>query len=193
VGEKPIVKVHQRYEWTYLYAFAHPKTGEVYWLILPTVNAEAFSMALENFAKEMGAGNRKRIVLVLDQAGWHTAKEKLKVLKGIHLEFLPSHSPELQPSERLWPLSNEGVQPPLRADRGPGGGARGALRGFRQPAGGHLLAYPLPLVGRSCMKSKPIYPDLLLMMPVPSFSKAQNRNQAWLASANSFEGAFFGL
>jgi transposase len=29
--------------------------------------------------------------------------------EGIHLEFLPSHSPELQPSERLWPLSNEGV------------------------------------------------------------------------------------
>ncbi len=25
------------------------------------------------------------------------------------MEFLPSHSPELQPSERLWPLSNEGV------------------------------------------------------------------------------------
>ncbi len=29
--------------------------------------------------------------------------------EGIHLEFLPSHSPELQSSERLWPLSNEGV------------------------------------------------------------------------------------
>ena len=45
---------------------------------------------------------------MLDQAGWHTAK-KLKVPEGIHLEFLPSHSPELQPAERLWPLSNEGV------------------------------------------------------------------------------------
>lgn len=29
VGERPIVKVHQRYEWSYLYAFARPKTGEV--------------------------------------------------------------------------------------------------------------------------------------------------------------------
>jgi len=65
-------------------------------------------MALENFAREVGAGKRKRILLVLDRAGWHTAK-KLKVPEGIHLEFLPSHSPELQPSERLWPLSNEGV------------------------------------------------------------------------------------
>jgi transposase len=102
-------KVHQRYEWSYLYAFAHPKSGEVHWLILPTVSAEVFSMALENFAKEVGAGKRKRIILVLDRAGWHTAKNKLKVPEGIHLEYLPSHSPELQPVERLWPLSNEGV------------------------------------------------------------------------------------
>jgi DDE superfamily endonuclease len=108
VGERPPVKVHQRYEWTYLYAFARPKSGEVCWLILPTVNAEAFSLALENFAREVGAGKRKRILLVLDKAGWHTAK-KLRVPEGIHLEFLPSHSPELQPSERLWPLSDEGV------------------------------------------------------------------------------------
>jgi transposase len=109
IGERPRVLVHQRYEWTYLYAFARPKSGEVHWLILPTVSAEVFSMALENFAQEVGAGKRKRILLVLDRAGWHTAKKKLRVPEGIHLEFLPSHSPELQPSERLWPLSNEGV------------------------------------------------------------------------------------
>jgi len=112
IGERPLVKVHQRYEWTYLYAFARPKTGEIHWLVLPTVNAEVFSLALESFAREVGAGKRrkrKRILLVLDGAGWHTAKKKLRVPEGIHLEFLPSHSPELQPAERLWPLSNEGV------------------------------------------------------------------------------------
>lgn len=108
IGQRPPVKVHQRYRWTYLYAFAHPNSGEIHWLIVPTVNAEVFSVALENFAREVGAGRRRRILLVLDRAGWHTAK-KLRVPEGIHLEFLPSHSPELQPSERLWPLSNEGV------------------------------------------------------------------------------------
>lgn len=67
-------------------------------------------MALENFAREMGAGKRKRILLVVaDGAGWQTAKKKLKVSEGIHLEFLPSHSPELQPAERLWVLCDEGV------------------------------------------------------------------------------------
>jgi transposase len=91
------------------YAFARAKTAEVHWLILPTVSAQVFSLALEHFAREVGAGKRKRILLVVDRAGWHTAKNKLKVPEGIHLEFLPSHSPELQPSERLWPLSNEGI------------------------------------------------------------------------------------
>ena len=109
IAQRPPVEVHQRYEWSYLYAFARPTSGEVHWLVLPTVSAEVFSLALGNFAKEVGAGRKKRILLVLDQAGWHTAKKKLKVPEGIHLEFLPSHSPELQPSERLWPLSNEGI------------------------------------------------------------------------------------
>ena len=46
--------------------------------------------------------------LVVDKAGWHTGKE-VEVPEGIHLEFLPSGSPELQPAERLWVLTNEGV------------------------------------------------------------------------------------
>jgi transposase len=50
-------------------------------------------------------------VLVLDGAGWHVAKD-LKVPEGLHLEeFLPARSPELQPTERLWSLVNEGVSP----------------------------------------------------------------------------------
>lgn len=108
VGERPLVKVHHRYEWTYLYAFARPKSGEVHWLILPRVNHEVFSLALESFAKEVGAGAKKHVLLVLDGAGWHTTG-KLRVPEGIHLEFLPASSPELQPAERLWPLSNEAV------------------------------------------------------------------------------------
>jgi len=72
------------------------------------VNTEVFSMALPHFAEQVGAGKDKRILLVLDKAGWHTSP-RVKVPEGLELEFLPSHSPELQPAERLWPLSNEGV------------------------------------------------------------------------------------
>jgi transposase len=86
----------------------HPQSGEVHWLILPRVDAKVFSLALCHFAKELGAGKERHILLVLDQAGWHTGKE-VEVPEGIHLEFLPARSPELQPAERLWPLANEAV------------------------------------------------------------------------------------
>jgi transposase len=51
-------------------------------------------------------GPEKRIVLLLDRAGWLTLA-KLIVPEGIHLVVQPPYSPELQPAERLWPLSNE--------------------------------------------------------------------------------------
>lgn len=108
VGKRPIVRFKRGYEWTYLYGFVRPQSGEVFWLILPTVNVGLFSMALFEFAKEVGAGNDKRILLVVDRAGWHTGGE-VEVPEGIHLEFLPSGSPELQPAERLWVLTNEAV------------------------------------------------------------------------------------
>ena len=82
VGQRPSVKVHQRYEWTYLYAFARPNSGEVHWLIVPTVSAQAFSVALENFAKEVGAGKRKRILLVVEHARRGRCIELFAVLSG---------------------------------------------------------------------------------------------------------------
>jgi transposase len=108
VGERPIARLKRAYEWTYLYGFVRPTTGEVFWLILPTVNKGLFSLALGEFAKEVGAGENKRVVLFVDQAGWHTSGE-VEVPEGIHLKFLPSGSPELMPAERLWPLSNEAI------------------------------------------------------------------------------------
>lgn len=108
VGERPVARAKRGYEWTYLYGFVRPQSGRVYWLVLPTVNVELFSMALREFAREIGAGEDKRILLVLDRAGWHTGGE-VEVPDGIHLEFLPPGSPELQPAERLWPLTNEAI------------------------------------------------------------------------------------
>lgn len=53
-------------------------------------------------------GEDKRILSVVGKAGWHTGGQ-VEVPEGIHLEFLPSGSPELQPAERLWPLTNEAL------------------------------------------------------------------------------------
>lgn len=105
-GEQPIATVNWKREWLWLYAFVQPQTGQTYWWILPYVNTELFSRVLKDFAEHFGVGENKRIVLPLDQAGWHTSKH-LKVPEGIHLVPLPPYSPELQPAERLWPLVNE--------------------------------------------------------------------------------------
>jgi transposase len=90
----------------YLYSFVHPKTGQTEWYILPRVNVGWFNLALESFALAVGAGNKKIILLVIDQAGWHMS-DKVVVPEGIYLEPLPPYSPELQPAERLWQLSDE--------------------------------------------------------------------------------------
>ncbi|HEU5383061.1 MAG TPA: IS630 family transposase [Ktedonobacteraceae bacterium] len=119
IGLKPILRrvwarkgsrvravVRQRYQWMHLYGFVEPESGKTSWLLMPTVNTVAFSLALAAFAQEQKVGRHKHILLVLDQAGWHKSGD-LVIPQGLHLLFLPSHSPELQPAERLWPLSNE--------------------------------------------------------------------------------------
>ena len=75
---------------------------------MPTVNTDAFSRCLEDFAKERGVGPDKQLVVVLDGAGYHTAND-VEVPEGIHLVIQPAYSPELQPSERLWTLVDEPV------------------------------------------------------------------------------------
>jgi len=93
VGRRPVARFKRGYKWIYLYAFVHPESGEVYWLVLPTVNTELFSMTLNEFAREVGAGKNKRVVLVVDQAGWHTGKEVEVPEKGYTLSSCPRARP----------------------------------------------------------------------------------------------------
>lgn len=105
-GCKVIAPVKQGYHWMYLYGFVEPESGRTSWLLMPTVNVEAFELALCAFAQEHHLGPDNHMALLLDQAGWHTSS-RLVIPEGLPLLFLPSHSPELQPAERLWPLCNE--------------------------------------------------------------------------------------
>ena len=77
------------------------------WL-LPYVETDLFNRVLADFAQHYGIGAKKQVILALDGPRWHISKE-LIVPEGIHLVLMPSHSPELQPAERLWPLTNEPV------------------------------------------------------------------------------------
>lgn len=107
-SQRPLARTHHKYEWLYVYAFVHPSTGRTFWLILPTVDTELMSVALEEFARAFGLGPRRRVVLVIDQAGWHISAG-LRIPEGISLFELPPYTPELQPAERLWPLLNESI------------------------------------------------------------------------------------
>lgn len=75
-----------------------------HWLLLPTVNAQTFALALAAFAATRALD--AEIVLVLDNAGWHT-RRTVQPLIGVHPVYLPAYSPALQPVERVWTLANE--------------------------------------------------------------------------------------
>ncbi len=105
-GQRPIALGHHRYKWLYVTAFVQPTSGETFWYVSNGVSKPFFAALLALFAREAGAGRERMIALVLDNAGWHTAPN-LVVPEGLRLVYLPSHSPELQPAEHLWPVVDE--------------------------------------------------------------------------------------
>jgi transposase len=100
-GERPVAVGHHRFEWLYVTAFVSPATGESFWYLSTGVSKQDFEDILALFAREAGAGSDRIILLVLDNAGWHSPPG-LAVPDGIRLVFLPPYSPELQPAETLW-------------------------------------------------------------------------------------------
>ena len=105
IGQRPIAVVQHRFAWRSLVGFVHPASGRTLFHLATSVSIPLFAVELAEFAEAVGAGPTRPIVLVLDRAGWHTSV-KLRVPEHVHLLFLPSYSPELQPAEHLWPLTN---------------------------------------------------------------------------------------
>jgi len=92
------VKVQQGYKSFYIYSCVSPHGGESFTLFLPEVNTDMMNIYFEELLKEYPG---RDILIIMDQAGWHKAKE-LKVPESITLMFLPPYSPELNPVEKLW-------------------------------------------------------------------------------------------
>jgi hypothetical protein len=107
-GRRPRSCGRTRYEWLYVYGFARPATGDTFTVILPRVNVERMEEALAAFAAHADPGGEKVLVLVVDNAGWHTAG-RLVVPANVRLHFLPPCTPELQPVEPFWALVREAV------------------------------------------------------------------------------------
>ena len=74
-GQRPLAFHRTRDEWLYVYLFVHPASGQSAFLILPTVNSELMSLALREFQRGVDPEGRKVLVLLLDNAGWHRAKD----------------------------------------------------------------------------------------------------------------------
>jgi hypothetical protein len=162
-GQRPVIRVQHRFRWRSVRAFVHPASGRTEWPFASGINTAVISVALESFAAAVGAGSTKRIVLVLDQAGYHTSPQ-LQVPDGLHLVFLPPYSPELQPAEHLGHYSdhvliNEHFATTCsststsrpRAHRRAGGHPRRPLRPAPATAGCHSQRHPLSLVARCLM------------------------------------------
>jgi transposase len=98
--------MRHRFAWRYLVGFVHPASGRTLFHLATSVSIALFEVELAAFAQQVGASPTKQIVLVLDRASWKPTSVHLRVPDHVHLLFLPPYSPELQPAEHLWPLTN---------------------------------------------------------------------------------------
>lgn len=90
--------VNPNYQNFYVYSSVSPITGESFSLFLPRVNTEMMNLYLAEMSDFFPD---KRIMILLDQAGWHKSKS-LNIPTNFMLECLPPYSPELDPVEKLW-------------------------------------------------------------------------------------------
>jgi transposase len=97
-GVRPEVSAQMVREYEYAFAAVSPHDGVLDTLVLPEVHTEAMGLFLAEVAHRH---QDELIVMVLDGAGWHTAK-RLPVPANVRLVSLPPWSPQLNPAEHLW-------------------------------------------------------------------------------------------
>jgi transposase len=81
--------------------------GQFVWATSPTFNADTFEWFLHQLLRHRRPG--RRMVVVVDNAGYHHARQLWPFLQRIRhlltLLFLPPYSPQLAPIERVWKLA----------------------------------------------------------------------------------------
>ena len=95
---RPMCRAMLTHEYTYAYGAVDALTGEFDSLILPHVNTACTQIFLDEVGRRHP--NRK-IVMVMDGAGWHRA-DSLVPPANMRLLLLPPYAPELNPVEHLW-------------------------------------------------------------------------------------------
>jgi transposase len=105
-GHRPTALVRHRFAWRSLVGFVQPASGRTRFQLATAVSIPRFAVERAAFAAALGASPTQQLVRVLERAGWHTSP-RLTVPEHVHVLFLPPSSPELQPAEHLWPLTND--------------------------------------------------------------------------------------
>ncbi len=103
-GHRPQCPVKIGYEYGYLYCALCPMTGDLFCLLLPSMEKVCF----EKFAREFIKHLRSRqsdcaavTLMILDGAGAHQ-ENVLAADSRLRIEKLPAASPELNPVERFF-------------------------------------------------------------------------------------------
>ena len=104
-GQTPLRPVQPRYEWLYIYAFVNPETGESRFWLVPALNKDAYQAVMAAFAESVDAGPDHHVLVVEDGGGFHVPAQQGHP-SGMETVRLPPYSPELQPAERLWQLTD---------------------------------------------------------------------------------------
>jgi hypothetical protein len=98
-GSRPSAPRDQRTRSAWIFGAICPARGVGAGLVLPRCNTKAMQWHLEEISSQVAPG--AHAVVILDQAGWHGAKD-LEIPDNITLLPLPPRSPELNPVENIW-------------------------------------------------------------------------------------------
>jgi len=92
---RPLVKAQAIRQYIYAYGAVNPVDGTFVSLSLPRSDTYCMNLFLEEVASVYPDA---LVVIFLDQAAWHKSKA-LKMPPNIRLLYIPSYSPELNPTE----------------------------------------------------------------------------------------------
>lgn len=98
-GSRPRRVRQTEYGWRYVFGAVCVTSGAACGWVMNAADTEMMNI----FLRELGLSLAPDVqaVLLLDRAGWHTAK-RLQLPENITLLLLPPYSPELNPAELLW-------------------------------------------------------------------------------------------
>lgn len=99
-------------QYTYVYGAVSPLDGRSDFLILPSMQMQAFEYFLKELSKRYP---KEHIAMVVDGAASHRT-DNITVPENITLIVLPPYSPQLNPIENLWKVMRERFFPNLDFD-----------------------------------------------------------------------------